>query len=474
MLATSGIIQSSRPSATLLLDIYSNASAAYSLRKLRSNYSGSAVRVRRSSDNLEQDIGFLSNEFDVISVNNFLSYQNLIKYSEEFDNSFYQKNLVSVTSNAIAAPDSTNTAEKIIANNTNGSHVIYVALNTYLTLNTSIFYAISIYAKAGEYNWLKCNHSDSVNRQVYFNLLNGTIGTNNSDGNATITSEGNGWYRCTVYRKFNQLASNVAWGPTSGDNVDSFSGDNSSGIYLWGSQINSYEIKTYYKTTTSVAGDSCYITKIYDQSGNSLDISQSTLANQPRLVNNGLFEYINNKPVPFYDGSNDCFERSDTGLPTGNATFITYTYENESTIASNQNRSIFHYGAGSTGSSVILFYANNMNSNQVTNGIGASQYGDSFGKSSSLLTKNLQFVTKPSSTGTWYQYINNSNTSSKSMTTNTTLLNTSSAFRVGQFNSSLNGAYISGYINEIIIYPSDQSSNRTGIESNINSYYSIY
>ncbi len=42
----------------LLLDLYPNASAAYSLRKLRNAYSGSAIKVRRSSDNAEQDIGF--------------------------------------------------------------------------------------------------------------------------------------------------------------------------------------------------------------------------------------------------------------------------------------------------------------------------------------------------------------------------------------------------------------------------------
>jgi hypothetical protein len=45
-------------SATLLLDLYPNAAAAYSLRKLRAAYVGSAIRVRRSSDNTEQDIGF--------------------------------------------------------------------------------------------------------------------------------------------------------------------------------------------------------------------------------------------------------------------------------------------------------------------------------------------------------------------------------------------------------------------------------
>ena len=41
-----------------LLDTYPDAAAAYSVRKLRSAYTGSAIRVRRSSDNTESDIGF--------------------------------------------------------------------------------------------------------------------------------------------------------------------------------------------------------------------------------------------------------------------------------------------------------------------------------------------------------------------------------------------------------------------------------
>lgn len=56
-----GIIASSRssaPSASLLLDTYPGAAAAYSLRKLRTAYTGAAIRVRRSSDNTETDIGF--------------------------------------------------------------------------------------------------------------------------------------------------------------------------------------------------------------------------------------------------------------------------------------------------------------------------------------------------------------------------------------------------------------------------------
>jgi hypothetical protein len=43
-----------------LLDQFSGAAAAYSLRRLRNAYTGSCIRVRRSSDNAELDIGFTS------------------------------------------------------------------------------------------------------------------------------------------------------------------------------------------------------------------------------------------------------------------------------------------------------------------------------------------------------------------------------------------------------------------------------
>jgi len=56
----------------LLLDLYPDADAAYSLRKLRTAYSGSAIRVRRSSDNAEQDINFVGNELDTGSLLSFV------------------------------------------------------------------------------------------------------------------------------------------------------------------------------------------------------------------------------------------------------------------------------------------------------------------------------------------------------------------------------------------------------------------
>jgi hypothetical protein len=64
------------PSASLLLDLYPSAAVAYSLRKLRNAYTGSAIRVRRSSDNTEQDIGFVGNDLDTTALTTFVGAGN--------------------------------------------------------------------------------------------------------------------------------------------------------------------------------------------------------------------------------------------------------------------------------------------------------------------------------------------------------------------------------------------------------------
>ena len=65
------------PTISALLDSYSGAAAAYSLRKLNSSYTGSAIRVRRSSDNTEMNIGFDSNgNLDTYSLSSFVGSGN--------------------------------------------------------------------------------------------------------------------------------------------------------------------------------------------------------------------------------------------------------------------------------------------------------------------------------------------------------------------------------------------------------------
>lgn len=59
MLARVGVNPTAAPAATAIVDVIGvTVNNAYSLRKVRAAYAGSAIRVRRSSDNTEQDIGF--------------------------------------------------------------------------------------------------------------------------------------------------------------------------------------------------------------------------------------------------------------------------------------------------------------------------------------------------------------------------------------------------------------------------------
>jgi hypothetical protein len=74
ILATHGIVGSQITQFVGLLDTYSGAAAAYSLRKLRTAYTGSAIRVRRSVGSpAEKDIGFVNNELDVSDLQSFCS-----------------------------------------------------------------------------------------------------------------------------------------------------------------------------------------------------------------------------------------------------------------------------------------------------------------------------------------------------------------------------------------------------------------
>lgn len=90
---SSGIIT---PSYSYLLDTYSGASVAYSLRKLSSTYSGNCIRVRRSSDNTEQDFGFVSNALDTASLSSFVGAGNGF-VTTWYDQSGNSKNAIQTT-----------------------------------------------------------------------------------------------------------------------------------------------------------------------------------------------------------------------------------------------------------------------------------------------------------------------------------------------------------------------------------------
>jgi hypothetical protein len=62
---------------SLLLDTVGvSAVRAYSMRKLRDAYAGSAIRIRRSSDDTEQDIGFSGENLDTAAITTFVGANN--------------------------------------------------------------------------------------------------------------------------------------------------------------------------------------------------------------------------------------------------------------------------------------------------------------------------------------------------------------------------------------------------------------
>ena len=68
------LVQNPEPVAfTGLLNDYSGAAAAYSLRLLDNTYTGDAIVVRRASDNTTQAIGFVNNELDTATLESFCS-----------------------------------------------------------------------------------------------------------------------------------------------------------------------------------------------------------------------------------------------------------------------------------------------------------------------------------------------------------------------------------------------------------------
>lgn len=54
--------------SALPLDVVTGAAAAYSLRRLRTAYAGPAIRVRRSDNNAQTDIGFVSGGLDTAAL----------------------------------------------------------------------------------------------------------------------------------------------------------------------------------------------------------------------------------------------------------------------------------------------------------------------------------------------------------------------------------------------------------------------
>ena len=166
--------------------------------------------------------------------------ENLYLYSQNFADSFWTKTRSSVQANVAIAPDGTLTATKLIEDTTpTNGHTLSSA-----TTPTAIPHRLSIFAKKGERNWIVLRLGGSND---FFNLDTGVATTNINS--PTITDVGNGWYRCSVVSGAGTQGSFLM--STDGTSTV-YTGDGTSGIFVWGAQLErSSTARAYIPTTTA-------------------------------------------------------------------------------------------------------------------------------------------------------------------------------------------------------------------------------
>lgn len=168
---------------------------------------------------------------------------NLLTYSEQFDNAGWVKSIATVSANAAVSPSGLATAYKVVPNS--GSMWTSVWKNVTVTAGD---YTGSVYAKKGEWNYILL-YIDGI--FASFNLNNGTIGTVNSGLTASMVSVGNGWYRCSAKKTISSTSIILRVYPSALDGVATTAGDGTSGIYVWGAQLEQASFASSYIPTTS-------------------------------------------------------------------------------------------------------------------------------------------------------------------------------------------------------------------------------
>jgi hypothetical protein len=459
-----------------LLDLYPNAAVAYSLRKLRTDYGGNAVRVRRSIDNTEQDLGFnILGELDTENIADWVGY-NLLTFSEQLQNTAYVKTRLTVSQDALTAPDSMMTADILFETAEDGNHI----MSRTLSVIAGQSYTYSFFAKSNGRDFIRVVTSNTLSQNpgvsagvAWIDITNGVILSENTGfvngpdtSNLTVTDVGNGWFEisftmpCSTTGTPNALSINLSPDTvftTPANATLNYVGDVTKGVSIWGIQISQTSTVKPYEKTEATAGGAAFITTWYDQSGNANHATQATAANQAQIVLNSTVITDPNT------GKNSTTWTSDSySLTTGispNTRYLSIGVidrtANTINIASLGSGTI----GGTNGQQPLIWLA-------TTGGLRSDM---SSTVTHGTNTNTGTFITTSEKNGSDLKtvYLNGG----VSATTATEVPSAGNNFiYFGRTGSNTT----SGRYTEYIYWDSDQSTNRVGIETNINSHYNIY
>jgi len=187
---------------------------------------------------------------EIASIDDDPAATNLTLRSEEADNASWTKTRSSVTANSTESPSGANTADSLIEDGTASStHFITQSV----TVSNATVYAQTVFAKAGTRSvvWLGDDQANAATVGVWFDLSNGTVGTQRAGWTGTIEDYGFGWYRCSVTGTSTSTTWKQDVAIADADASISYNGDGASLIYVWGQQLELTAHTAYIPTTTT-------------------------------------------------------------------------------------------------------------------------------------------------------------------------------------------------------------------------------